>query len=320
MSYEQDQKIELNESIDEREYDVFEIIGLFWKKKLTIIIITSFFAVGSVILALSIKNVYKSEAVLSMSTSTSDSSMMSSLSGLASIAGINIPDSNQDKTNLVIETIKSRAFLKHLILNHNILPSLMAVESYDSDTKQLIFNKKIYDVTREKWVRTPSKGQPVEPTYLEAHEVYSNQLSIKKNKVTGFLDISMDHLSPYFASELIQIVIKEANELLRQQDLKESTDAINFLTTELSKSNILSIKESINLLVQSRLETQMMARISKDYVLKVLEPPFVPEKKFKPKRAIICIVITLLGGMLSLVWIFLKHYVFKGHIRFEFPK
>ena len=73
MSYEQDQKIELNESIDEREYDVFEIIGLFWKKKLTIIIITSFFAVGSVILALSIKNVYKSEAVLSMSTSTSDS-------------------------------------------------------------------------------------------------------------------------------------------------------------------------------------------------------------------------------------------------------
>ena len=30
------------------------------------------------------------------------------------------------------------------------------------------------------------KGQPVELIYLEAHEVYSNQLSIKKNKVTGF--------------------------------------------------------------------------------------------------------------------------------------
>ena len=55
MSYEQDQKIELNESTDEREYDVFEIIVCL-EKKLTIIIITSFFAVGSVI-RLSIKNV-----------------------------------------------------------------------------------------------------------------------------------------------------------------------------------------------------------------------------------------------------------------------
>ena len=42
-----------------------------------------------------------------MADSSSDTTMLSNLSGIASMAGISVPGANQDKTNLVIETIKS---------------------------------------------------------------------------------------------------------------------------------------------------------------------------------------------------------------------
>ena len=69
------------------------------------------------------------------------------------------------------------------------------------------------------------------------------------------------------------------------------------------------MKDSINMLVHSRLETQMMARIRKDYVLRTLEPAFIPEKKSKPNRSFICIVMTIIGFILSIFVTLARHYL-----------
>ena len=73
-----------------------------------------------------------------------------------------------------------------------------------------------------------------------------------------------------------------------------------------------SMKDAINQLVQSRLEMQMMARISADYILQVVEPPFIPEKKFKPQRSLICIIGTLIGAALAIFWILIQHYTHRA--------
>jgi len=318
MSVIYDEKESKENTINNDEIDLVELFSVLWKGKITVILITLFFAVGSVIFALSLKNHYKSEAVLAMANASNDSSVLSNLSGIASMAGINIPNADQDKTNLVIETIRSRAFLRYLISNHDILPSMMATKSYDTESQEIIFDPKVYDANAGKWVRKPSKNQQVKPSYLEAYETYSNQLSITKNKATGFLDVTVEHLSPIFAQQFLQLIIKEANEQLRNQDLRESSDAINFLTSEFPKSNLVSMKEAISVLVQSRIERQMMAKINTDYVLKILEPPFIPEKKSKPKRAIICIVITMIGGIIALMWVLFRHYYLQSNVRFAF--
>ena len=68
------------------------------------------------------------------------------------------------------------------------------------------------------------------------------------------------------------------------------------------------MKSSMNQLIQSQLETQMMAKISTDYALKVIEPPFIPERKFSPSRSLISLVGTMLGFVLGIVWILIRHY------------
>ena len=51
----------------------------------------------------------------------------------------------------------------------------------------------------------------------------------------------------------------------------------------------------------------MLANISKDYEFDMSGPPFAPELKSKPSRALICVLSTLLGGMLGVVIVLIRH-------------
>jgi len=296
------------------EIDFKELFSVLRKSKILIIVITSFFSLSSVLYALSLTNLYKSEAILSVAEeSTNALRALSGMGGLASMAGITLPSSGEDKSAIAIKTIQSRAFLKHLITFENVLPSLMASKSYDFESKKIQFDPKIYNENNEEWVRKPGKNQQSKPSYLEAFccedNTYLNQVSIFRDKKTNLITISVEHISPIFAKEFLELMINEANELLRNRDLQESSAAIAFLNTEIPKASLIEMKDAINLLLQSQLQKQMLAKVNKEYFLKVIEPPFIPEVKSKPHRAKICIYGTLLGGMLAMLWVLLRHYI-----------
>ena len=88
----------------------------------------------------------------------------------------------------------------------------------------------------------------------------------------------------------------------------EAEEALRFLTNTLPQTAEVSTKNSIARLIQSQLETKMMANIDSEYILKVVEPPFEPELKSAPKRAIICITITFIGGLLATLYVLLRHF------------
>ena len=52
----------------------------------------------------------------------------------------------------------------------------------------------------------------------------------------------------------------------------------------------------------------MLADVREEYALEVIDPAVVPETKSAPDRALICILGALLGGILSVLFVLLKHY------------
>ena len=64
-------------------------------------------------------------------------------------------------------------------------------------------------------------------------------------------------------------------------------------------------------LIQSQTETIMLAKVREEYLFKVIDPAIVPEQKYGPKRALICVLGTLLGGMLAVLLVLIRHYAFK---------
>ena len=293
--------------IYEDEIDLKQLFEAIWKGKFFIILVTTIVAISSIFYALSLTNYFTSEAVL-VSRDSQNSSPISQFSDIASLAGLGAISGQSNSTFKMIEIIKSRDFVRHLVSFDEVLPSLLAYDRHDFGEGKLYFNSEDYDADEKKWVRQSTANKSAIPTYLEAHQAYGKMLSISQDKITGFVNIKFEHVSPVFAERFLALIIKEANSLNREKDIADSKAALEYLTKELYQTSKVDIKNSINLLIEGQLETQMMASIHEEYSLVILEPPFVPEKRSRPTRSLIVIISTLLGGIFSVILVLLRHF------------
>tara|TARA_Y100000996_G_C22528407_1_gene645438 strand:- start:757 stop:1695 length:939 start_codon:yes stop_codon:yes gene_type:complete len=304
-----------NNSIYKEEFDIIEIIKLLWLNKFLIISITTVFAIFSVFYALSLPNHYTSSALLKVTEKNETSGggglaeLASRYGNIASMAGVSIPSSGVDNATYAIQVIKSREFAKHLMTFPDIKLNLMAVKSFDKQTKDLLYDDEIYDIAKKTWIRESSNFVNSEPTYLEVHETALKGLVVNQSDITGLITISFEHLSPIFARDFVSLVISEINNITREIKLEEVNAALDFLKSEQDNVNQLGLKNTINALISSQMNDKMMASIKDDYMLTIIDPPIVPEIKSSPKRAIICILITIFGGLLSLVIVLFKSFV-----------
>jgi len=296
----------------EDSIDILEIIQILWKQKILISLITLFFAIFSIYIALSLPNKYQSSALIKVSEVNNQSSggglsaLASQYGGLASMAGVSIPSSGLDSGTYVTKIIKSRQFAKHLMSFEAIKLKLIAVSSYDAGSNKIIYDNEIYDVSRNIWVREASGVFQSEPTYLEVHETALKALEVDKDEETGLITISFEHLSPIFAQEIVSIVIREVNNVTREIKLRESKASLDYLKNALAAENNKDLRLSINSLISKQLSENMIASVKDDYLVSTIDPPIVPVYKSSPNRARICILITLLGMILSIVFALIR--------------
>ena len=300
-------KEKMKEQSFEDEIDLLVLFKEIWKKRIFIFIATAIISLSSIIYALSLTNYYTSESILNIRDSK-DSSMVNNSFGLSSMIGLNLFGETNSSASEIIELIQSREFVKRLIRFEDVLPSLLAIESYDSSSKKLTFDSDVYDSITKKWVRNVNQNQPSKPSYLEAHRAYSEMLDVSVDKVSGLISLKFEHVSPIFAQKILSLIIREANNFNREMDIKNTNLALSHFEKELSKTSLLEMKESINQLIETQLETRMMASIYDDYILVSIEPPFVPDRRSKPSRSFIVIFSTLIGGLMSLLYVVIRHY------------
>ena len=303
---------EINENYLDSEIDFKELILLFWKKKVTIILLTTAFAVFSVAYALYLPNIYQSKSLLAPTDQQESlSSKLSSYKNLAGLAGVSLPGTGTTKTNEAIERIRSFKFFSEQFLPLIKLENLMALKKWEPENNSLVYDESLYDVKQSKWIRDVKYPLKVIPSEQEAFLTYLEILSINVDDETGFVSISMDHMSPVIAKKWLDIIIMNINTNMRELDKEKAKNSINFLNESSGSTSVQSIKIAIAALLEEQMQTLMLASSDEDYIFKVIDAPIVPEIKSSPSRAIICIVITLLGGFLSLLIVLVQSYYKK---------
>lgn len=296
--YHYDDEIELK--------DLFKII---WRKKIFIACITSLFSVFSVIYSLHLPNTYTSSTLLSpTSQDESLSSSLGGLSGLASFAGVSIPSGNITKSQIAVKRIQSHEFFSQHFLPNIKLENLMAVQEWDPNSNSILYNKKFFDTKSQSWIRTVSFPKSTKPSSQEAFKEYQKILNIEESKETGLVYISIKHQSPYIAKNWIDIIVYSINESMRSIDMKDAQNSIDFLNQSASNVKIQSIKEVISKLLESQMQTLMLASSNKDYIFKIINSSVVPEEKTGPNRALICIMGTLIGAFVSIIMSFIQYF------------
>ncbi|XBJ50434.1 Wzz/FepE/Etk N-terminal domain-containing protein [Shewanella sp. H8] len=298
------------------EIDLRELFSVIWQGKWLIIAITFIFAVGSVLFAISQPNIYKSEALLAPADSEQSGGGLAALAGqfggLASMAGINLGGGGGvDKTQMAIEVMKSRQFASSFIKNHNILADLMAAKKWNMADNTISYDDDLYNAAESKWVREVKPPYKPEPSMQEAFKKFSKIIAVNAAKDTGMVTVSVEHLSPDVAQQWVNWLVADINKEMKQRDVAEAKRSTDFLQTQIQQTNIADIRSILYKLIEEQAKTIMFAEVRDEYVFKTIDPALVPEEKAKPKRALICVLGTMLGGMLAVMFVLIRYFIRK---------
>lgn len=293
------------------EIGIVDIIYFLWQKKITIIFITSFVAITAIVVSLILPNKYESRAILSPAdTGNSISSALQNYSGLAGLAGISIPSGgNESNSKKAIQKINSLSFFENNILPNIFLPDLMAHKSWDPSTNTISYKTRKYDSNKNLWVRKYSHPYNQIPSAQESFKEFKKyHFSLSEDKKTGFITIKIKHKSPYVAKKWVELIINEINTFYREKDKSESERSVNYLNKQISMTNLSEVKEAVSKLLQEETKKLSLIEARQSYVFEYIDPPAVMEKKSEPQRAIIVILSTILGAMLSIFYVLIKKY------------
>lgn len=296
-------------TVADDEIDLRELFAAIWQGKWIIAAVTSLFTVAAVVYALSLPNIYKSEALLAPVSEDAGLKIPGQLGGLAALAGVNLGGlGGGDKTALAMEIIKSREFLGRFIEKHDLFIPIMAAEGWNRADNSLVIDDEIYDINTKQWVREVKPPFQPKPSLLEVHEDLLKLFAISQDKTTGMVKISVEHYSPYLAKTWVEQLVKAINDEMRQRELSEAQRSIAYLNSQIDQTSIADVRTMLYSLIEEQTKTVMLANVRDEYVFKTVDPAVVAEKKAKPKRALIVILAVMLGSLLSMMFVLVRYF------------
>ncbi|MBJ2135416.1 LPS O-antigen length regulator [Paraglaciecola chathamensis] len=296
------------------EIDLRELWNVIWRGKWLIIAITTIFAVASVFYALSLPNIYKSEALLAPAEPDQQgglSGLSGQLGGLASLAGVNLGGGKTDKTALAIEILKSREFFVKFAKKHHILPDLMAVKDWHSGTNVLIYDDNVYLFESNEWIREVNPPKKAKPSMQEAKKVFDTIFKVTINSESGMITVSIEHQSPSVAKNWVDWLVADINAVMKLRDKEDAERSLEYLYSQIKKTPIVEQKSLLYQLIEEQAKTLMFTEVRNEYAFKTIDPALVTEIKSSPNRFIIVISGCILGVGLAFIGIMFRFLLSK---------
>ena len=305
---------QMNDQYDD-EIDLRELFGVLWAGKIKIIAITAVFAVVSVVYALSVPNQYKATALLAPAQSSGGglSGALGQLGGLASLAGVSIGGGESSEAQIAQEIMKSWNFIEGFIADNDLAVELFAAEGWSKGSNELQISNDIYDTQNKQWLIEDEAGVAGPPSSWNLFKAFSERLAVSEDKKSGLVSVSIEYYSPQIAKQWLAMYVSAVNAHMQKRKVAEVTNNINYLQAQIEKTSIAEMREVFYTIIEEQTKNKMVAEASPEYAFVAVSPSMVPEEKSQPKRALICILGTLLGGMLSILMVLIMHYTKKSY-------
>ena len=316
------------------EIDLILVLKELYKSKKTIIYISLLFSFIGIYIALSSPLKFNSSTVFI--TQNENSSATSSLSGVASLVGINLSSANGSEITssmypLVAESPKFKRLLLETIIDKksNLTLKSFIIDKYKLKGEKTQSNSSIYVSELEE----------------DCFEFISLMVQVTVNKKDGFVTISTTMPIPEYAAtlainaqEILQKIIIENKIESARQNLKFTENQLSQkklefdeLQSKLSyfKDSNLNLVNSLIINEQGKLEAefeiinavvtelskqveQAKLQVNKDTpVFSTIKEAVIPNKRSSPKRTQIVIISGLIGFLISITYVSLSKPIKK---------
>ena len=296
------------------EIDLRELFSVLWAGKVKIIAITAVFAVASVIYALSVPNQYKATALLAPAQSDGGglSGALGQLGGLASLAGVSIGGGESSESQIAQEIMKSWSFIEGFIADNDLAVEVYAAEGWSKGSNELQIDQDAYNSEDDQWLVKDDSGVVGPPSSWQLFKAFTARVAVSEDKKSGLVSVSIEYYSPQIAKRWLDLYISAINKHMQERQVAKVSNNIEYLEAQIEKTSITEMQEVFYTIIEEQIKSQMLTEASPDYAFVAVSPSMVPEEKSQPKRALICILGTLLGGMLSVLLVLVMHYARKS--------
>ncbi|PCJ22120.1 MAG: LPS O-antigen length regulator [Gammaproteobacteria bacterium] len=300
------------EPITKEEAVVRAFIEELWREKVILTMFVLLFAIFGVVTSIQKPNIYRAEVLLAPSSEGGDAGGLSSIAsqygGLASLAGVSL-SGGASEIEQTLAILESRAFITAFLEEHDVYVHLFATEAGGLLSPGLTINSEIYDKENKAWLVSEKTGLSYKPSAWDGYKTFSSKLLVSKNKKTGLIKLSIEWYDPNQAKQWLDWLVNDLNNKIRNRDLEDARKSIDFLKTSLVQTSVLGFREVFYSLIESQTKTMMLAKVREEYVLKTIDPAVVPEEKIRPVRSTYCIMITVLGLFVGVVFVVLRKVI-----------
>lgn len=289
------------------EIDLRAIFLKLWEGRWVIVAITFICSAIAVTYALLVEPVFRSEALVQVRDDNKTGGGLSSVltaqyGGLADLAGVSLVGGGKDRA-VVLATLQSRVLIQQFIADENLLPKLF---------------RSLWSESHKGWKVKDSKKIPALP---DAYTVFTKSiLRVADDKKTGLVTISIEWRDPQEAARWISSLISRTNALLRNRAISEGERNLIYLQQQAKEASVVTVQQSMFGLIEVEIKKLMVAKGGDEYALKTIDPAQAPTKRIKPKRTIIAIIGTLLGGFLGVVIVLTRNAFRSAPARPDKPR
>ncbi len=267
------------------QLSIFDLWSVIWRRKILIVAA----ALGAGILAIGVSfvmpEVYRAQVLLSPESSESSGDRLSALGGgiggLASLAGLTLPQGSSTHESIAVLT--SRQFIWDFVNRNSLLPVLFA-DRWDAD--------------RGEW-------SDDEPSLWDAYFLFVDDgvMAVSTDKDTGLVSVQVEWTDPELAAEWANAMVAQLNDYLRQQAIDRSNRNLEYLEEELGRTQVAEIQQTIFELIGEEQKAAMLANSQKEFAFRVLDAAAAPDRKVRPKRALMAVLTTFVTGVLMVIFV-----------------
>jgi uncharacterized protein involved in exopolysaccharide biosynthesis len=261
------------------EISVDELLAILWQGRFLILVMLIVFGGGILAYGLMMPRQYQAFITVlpaegNASQSAGVGALLSQVGGLASLAGLT--GAADSKRTEAVAVLQSEALTERYISENNLL-SVLYRKNWDTE-------KKAWKVENKKDI----------PTVWKANRYFKNKIRGVSEEKSGLITMRITWGDPKLAAQWANGLVEMTNQFLRDKAIAESERNIAYLNAEAAKTNVVEVRNAIFSAMQAEIKTEMMARGTDEFALRVIDPAIPPEIPSNPAWWL-----WLLGGLLA---------------------
>lgn len=231
------------------------------------------------------KQWFRAEVVMVQVDSKSLPGGLSQLSGLASIAGVNLSRGDNQQP---LAVLKSKSLVAWYIDSNNLVPIIFA-ENWDTKTGSwLVDDEKVPDI-------------------LDAVSRFDEDVrQVSDDKKTGLITLRVAWHDPETAARWANELVQAANARLRAQALADAERNVSYLQREIASTGVVTLQESLGKVLESEMQKLLLARGNEEFAFKIIDKATPPKKRYRPYRALVLLISAFVGLLFASLAVYVK--------------